>query len=155
MRTEIRKAQLSDVPWLISELKDFSKLYGTKRPLYDGNDEYCRGAIEQLVTNHVILIAELRGEDHKDCIGFIGGYVSLHPFNPAIKTLCETFWWISEEYRGGRAAIQLLDAFTLEGEKLGAHWITVSSLESNPLPDKLLNRRGYILRERAYVMEIN
>ena len=99
----VRRATESDVDWLLSQLKDFSCFYGTKRHLFPEDDTNARNLLLGLIQGHVVLIAEVNGKP----AGTIGGTLSGHPFNPAIRTLGEIFWWVSEEYRRTRAGLEL------------------------------------------------
>lgn len=104
-----------------------------------------------MIDRHVVFIA-----DSKDAkpIGFVGGYSIPHPFNPDIKLLSEMFWWVSEEHRGSRAGLMLLNAFTSYGKE-HADWVTMAIEHNSPINERALTKRGYKLQERSYLLEVS
>ena len=54
-----------------------------------------RVSLRPWADKHVVLIAH-RGVERQ---GFIAGFFAPHPFNPLIKVLSETFWWVGEAFR--------------------------------------------------------
>jgi hypothetical protein len=144
--TSIRKATIEDLEWLLQELKTFSAFIDCKTQVF--NEDYGRAMFPLMLDKHVVFIAESEGER----LGFIAGLLTPHPFNPNIKILQELFWWVSEQHRRSRAGLMLLNTFIEEGKRL-ANW-TIMSLESNsPVREETLLRRGFRLKERAYILE--
>lgn len=146
----IRSATPDDLDWLLSQLKEFSKFFGTKRPLY-GDENFVRSGMTEMMTKHLVLVAE---KDMLGPVGFIAGIVTPHVYNPKIRLLVETFWWVTEEYRGGRAGLLLLDSF-LDWGKKNADWITMSIESHGQISDRILLKRGFHLQERSYLLETN
>lgn len=147
--TITRKAERSDIPWILQELEGFSKFFGTKRPLMHDNQEYKENFLNNLVDNHACFIAEDNGVPQ----GFIAGFITPHFLNPDIRLLSELFWWVPEKFRLSRAGLKLLDRFLAYG-KQNADWITFALETNSPVQDKSLIKRGFRLQERGFLMEL-
>lgn len=148
METLVRRAVDSDLDWILSQLKIFAPLYGTKRSLY-GDESYAREGLRRTMESHLLLVA-VRGET---LMGFIAGIVSPHLYNPAIRILCELFWWVSEDFRLTPAAALLFSEFVRWGKE-NCDWITFGVTETTPIKETSLLRRGFQLQERSYLMEV-
>lgn len=145
----IRAAGLGDIDWLVSELKKFAKFLGTKRSLF-GDEEYARnGLLMFLREPNVMFIADKDGTP----VGFAGGVVTPHMFNPQIRILAEAFWWVQEEHRGSKAGLKLLNTFT-EWGKRNADWVSFTLERKSPVNEKCLLKRGYVPHERTYLLEV-
>lgn len=147
MRIAVRQALHSDTDWLVTQLKAFSRFADTKLQLF-GDESHARLTIGGLIESQIVFVAE-KGST---LLGFIAGYVVDHPFNPKIKTLSETFWWVAEEHRGSRAALLLFKAFTDWGKK-NVDWICMALEAKSPVNDSALIKRGFRLQERSFLME--
>lgn len=147
MSTQVRHATVDDIGWLIEQLKLFAGTLGTKRSLIPDADTATR-VVTTMVAMHLVLVAELDGVRQ----GFIAGYVIPHPFNPAIRLLAETFWWVDEAHRGTRAGLMLLNAFVAWGGE-HADWITVALEAKSPVANECLTKRGFVLQERSFLLE--
>lgn len=146
---QVRAAHLGDLDWLMRELKAFSHFYGSKKPLY-GGDAYATQAITGMIENHVLLVAE---REDGERMGFIGGVVQPHPMNPEISTLTELFWWVPETHRGCRAGLMLLNAFIDWGQK-HCDWVLMTLEHNSPISERCLTTRGFIPKERSYLLEV-
>ncbi len=144
-RIHVRTANITDIDWLLSELKEFSKFYDSRIELF-GDPEHARRGLIDLMANHLLLIAD---KAHTR-MGFIAGLIVPHLFNPKIKVLAETFWWVPEAHRGSRAGLMLLDSFVAYGNK-HANWITFSLESKSPVD---LTKRGFKFQEKSYLMEV-
>jgi RimJ/RimL family protein N-acetyltransferase len=149
MTWTVRRGAPEDLPWLIDQLKEFSQFYGTKKPLLKDED-YARSSMLTLIENHFVRIAEKDGV----LVGFIVGLFAPHPFNPEIKTLTEQFWWVSEEYRGTRAGLLLLEAYMAWGQE-NADWVVFTLESKSPVREQTLINRGFQLYERSYLLEVS
>jgi len=150
MNIHVRPASTADIPWLLSQLKKFSEFFGSKIPLFEDEAHSTQG-LHSMICDHVVFIAE---QDGVGSVGFISGWRTQHPFNPKIRWLAETFWWVDEPWRGTRAGLMLLNKFT-EWGKQNADWITFGLEENSPINDKTLIKRGFRLHERSYLMEVS
>jgi len=147
----VRGAEQQDLDWLIGQLKEFSRFFGSHHVLFPHDDEaYARNGLSGMMEKHLVLVAE---REDKTPIGFVAGIVTPHLFNPKLRVLCETFWWVIPEARMSLAASKLLDAFTKWGQE-HADWIIFSLEERTPVRDRGLLRRGFRLQERSYLMEV-
>lgn len=148
-RVNVRTAEASDVDWLAVEANKFSKFYATKRELFP-SVEKAKELLKAMMDAHLFLISEIKGER----TGFVAGYYLNHPFNPSIRLLAETFWWVKEEFRAGRSGLTLLNAFVGFGKR-HADWITFSLEHKSPVNERTLLKRGFTLNEKSYLLEVD
>lgn len=151
MGITVRPARESDLEWLLGQLKAFSRFFGTKTQLFEEEDtDYARATIGAMVRDHFVLIAE---RADLTPLGFIAAWKTPHPFKPKLRVLSETFWWVSEEHRGSRAALVLLNAFVEYGRE-NCDWVCIALEAHSPVNEKCLHKRGFRLQERSYLLEV-
>lgn len=148
VHTITRPAKSEDIEWILGELKVFSKFIRTKYELY-GDEAYSKKGIQMLIDEHIFLIAEVDGNR----AGFVSGYFTPHLFNPAIKILCELFWYVNPNYRGAGVGSLLMNEYVAFGKK-HAQWITFSKNRFTKLNEKSLLKRGFNHHESTYLQEI-
>jgi RimJ/RimL family protein N-acetyltransferase len=144
----MRRAEATDVAWLMIQLREFSKFIETKYELY-GSDEYTEDGIKILIEKHFLTIATLEEKP----VGFIAGYFNPHLFNPAILVLCELFWWVVPEHRNSRVGAMLMNEFIDFGKK-NAQWISCSLNRFTEVNQKSLLKRGFHEHERTFLLEV-
>lgn len=100
-------------------------------------------------------IAILAMKDDKP-VGMVLGQVAEMLFSH--ETLAhELAWWVEPSHRGGKIAIKLLDAFEYwakEVAKCKRVQMSMVETENADRVGKLYTRRGYTLREKAYLKEL-
>lgn len=148
MQIKIRRARDADIVWLLDQLKAFSVFHGTKLPVF-GDVGHAHSFMLFLIAEHLVLIAE---DTDVGPVGFIAGSVTTHLYNPAIKVLTESFWWVEEASRGSRAGLMLLNAFTDWGKE-NCNWTIMTLEHHSPVNEKSLLKRGYKPIERSYLLE--
>lgn len=146
----VRLGNVGDIDWLVSQVKLFSEFFGTKRPLFS-NEEYAREGLLKTMQEHILFVAT-----HNDGtpVGFVAGYIIPHMFNPEISVLAETFWWVQPEYRGTRAGLMLLNELVAYGKE-HTDWILMALEDGSPVNEKCLTKRGFVLKERNYLLEVS
>lgn len=149
MRITIRRAHHNDLDFLLAQLREFSQFFGTEKALF-GDESYARQTLLGMIADHPFFVAEGEGAGP---VGFVAGLITPHLFNPNIRVLAETFWWVSEEHRGSRAGLMLLEEFVKFGKE-NVDWITFALEEKSPVNEKALTKRGFKLQERSYLKEI-
>ena len=142
---QVEKMQQRDIPWVIEELENFARWNAGKYNLFPHPGQASLG-IQNFIENHLALVV-------REARGLIMGWVMPHPFNPQINLLAEAFWWVSPPHRRSRAGLLLLDAFVEFGVK-NAHMITFALEAESPVNERILTKRGFRLKERAYVLEV-
>lgn len=143
----IRTFKMTDLPWLVKQLKDFADFYGTKKSLFLSATN-TESLLKNLGINHVMFVAEKDGELQ----GFIAGYFNPHPYNPEIKVLNEAFFWVEPNKRGSRAAIKLLDRFVGFGKRF-ADFVSLTLEDESQMSEKHFIKRGFKLKERNFLLE--
>ncbi len=145
---EISKAAAEDLEWLALQLKEFAVSYGTKKPLF-GPEQYAKEFLENLIANHVLLIARRNGER----VGLIAGIKAPHMFNPSLTLLSEIFWWVSASARGSRVGLNLLDAFIDAGKGI-ADWISICVHDVDAELPNAFRVRGMVPMEQSFLLEV-
>jgi len=145
---EIRDAVATDLDWIMAQMEAFADFYGSELKL-DSNKEYGRGYVTSLIDSQYVKIAS----DGPERLGIIAGFKSPHHFNPDITIFSELLWWVPAEHRNTKAGAALLNDF-MEYGKANADWISFSLEDNTPIDDSFLLRRGFRLKEKAYLMEV-
>jgi N-acetylglutamate synthase-like GNAT family acetyltransferase len=146
----IRTATVDDIPWIIEELKDFSKFIECGASKFP-SEEYAVTTLKGIIENHVFLIAcenNLR-------VGFIGGITHKNLMNPDATILAEMMWWVTPGKRHTGVGQALLQSFINVGRVLtGVSYVTVSLENNSPIRDNILTGLGLRPAERTFVMEV-
>lgn len=137
------------MPWLLDQLQTFAECFTSAYPLFPSDMDEARAVLDNLITNHVFLVAEQDGE----LMGFIAGVLWPHSYNKDILVLNESFWWVSAEHRGTRAGALLLTEF-MEWGKREANWVVMTLEDNSPVREESLLKRGFRLKERNYLYEV-
>ncbi len=156
----IRDARHSDVAWILDELRAFDRFFGMKKSLVPADDVDTIETIAQLVATQPFFVAEsAESGDHHGAeaavrAGFIGGALAPHFYNPAVMVLTELFWWVTPGFRRSTTGARLLEHFTAYGRQ-HADLIVMTVLQNTPLAEGALEKRGFHLHERSYLMEVS
>ena len=145
-RMVVRPGATEDVEWIVEELRQFAAWVERKHLLFA--EAYTREWMPRLIADHFVRVAEVGGER----AGVIAALVGAHPINPSLRTLTELFWWVSLDHRASRAGLLLLEAF-VEWGRMHADWVLLSLEADSPVKEKTLVRRGFMLKERGYLLE--
>jgi GNAT superfamily N-acetyltransferase len=146
----VRRAEQSDVPWVLGQLRQFAAAYGTRRSLF-GSETHAEALVGTLIEDQFVAIAERDGQP----VGLIAGVLQPHPFNPDILVASELWWWVTPPARGTRAGHELLDAFEGWALEHEADLINFTLEADSPVRDRTLERRGYRLFERQFLREVS
>lgn len=149
---EIRPANEGDMDWLVGELREFDRLYKTRKRLF-GNEAYVREKMLEVIRGDVCLIAENNEETPPQRIGLIAGILRPHFYNPDIRVLSELFWAVAPKFRRTLAASLLMDAFVSIG-RANADWITFNVARFCPVRKESFVRRGFEVSDQVYLMEV-
>jgi hypothetical protein len=144
----VRQATQADVPWIVGQLREFDKFFGSMRPLFS-TEEIVTARFAEFLERHVVFVCERAGE----LLGFIAGFLTPHFMNPSIKSLTQVFWWVPEIHRRTRAGLMLLKAFVTYG-RTHADWITMNIQLHTLIKPRTLERYGFRAQELTYLMEV-
>lgn len=147
----VRLATRDDVPWLLGQLESFAAFFGTKRSLFPAD----RFVAQTIVVAFVDQLKFFVAVDHatQRPLGFIAGALGPHPMNPSVRVLNEVFWWVAPDKRGSSAGGRLFDRF-VEFGRANADWIVMTLESKSPVDPASLERRGFSLHERSYLLEV-
>lgn len=151
MSFSIRKATLSDLPEVLEHLEEFDKFYNSKTSLYK-NKENATRFTSDFIENHLFLVAE--EDENKKVIGFITGLICPHIYNPEIMTLVEAFWWIDPSKRNLGVGTELFNSFKKFGED-NVDWVICNIEDDSPIKDEFFLKRGFKLKEKSFLLEVN
>lgn len=143
----LREAMLSDIDWILPELKAFAEFYATEHNLFSDDDGFNRHTLGLLIDNHYFMVTTSDSAP----TGFIAGLISQHLFNPKIKTLTELFFWVLPTYRGGRSGAILLADFIKFGENYT--WTIMTLEDKSPVKDSTILKKGFVYKERSFIRE--
>lgn len=147
----IRKAVESDLDEILIHLKDFSDFYDNKYKLYGKDEEYNKKLILSFITDHIFFVAVT--SDTNSVVGFISGLINNHIYNPSIKVLTESFWWVVPNHRTSKAALLLLNKFVEVGKEI-ADWVVMTVEDRSPVNERTLFKRNFKLIEKSYLLEV-
>jgi RimJ/RimL family protein N-acetyltransferase len=148
-RVEIRWAKEEDIPWVETELLEFSEAIGTKYPLFPLDADFRRDTLVKLMNDHLFLIAEKAGTP----VGLISGVMIPHLLNPAVTVLHELFWWVNPKYRGTRAGLMLLEDF-VEWGKQHCQWVYFSVHRTTEVSKRAMIRQGFREEQTVFLLEV-
>lgn len=142
------------MPWILEQLRAFDRFFGARRSLFPDED-YATTQLRQLIASGPFFVADeqLPKGEPIACIGFIAGFVAPHFMNPSLHVLNELFWWVDASFRGSSAGARLLDAFLAYGRE-HADWIVFTLEAKSPVNPATLERKGFHLHERSYLLEV-
>lgn len=147
---QTRPANLDDLPWLLDQLWAFDVFCNTKHSLIPMQEGSATLIVANLIETAYFQIVETTvGKS----VGFICGVLTPHMLNPDIVVLTELFWWVMPEYRGSHAGSRLFIEFEQYGKK-HADWVIMTLEENSPVRPESLEKRGFRLKERNYLLEV-
>lgn len=147
----VRPATPEDVVWMLAQAADFDAFVDTRHQVF-GND--AGRILNDLIDQQPVFVSELQHPTAGAVqTGMLIAVVHPHLFNPELVVLTELLWWVAPEYRATRAAALLLHAFEETAKRIGADWVVMSLEAKSPLNPDALEKRGYRLQERSYLME--
>ena len=144
-----RQATIEDWPFVQKYGRQFFDLSGWKKVL--GDDADCTQGLDQLIgaPNVFFMVAE----DGDKIVGGIGVVVAPSQTVQTKLLAQELFWYVDEDYRHTRVAIQLYLSAERWAKDVGAVAITMALLEGS-MPDtvaEMYTRMGYEQVERIFV----
>ena len=141
----VRRADISDIPWLIGQLRAFAASHPIG-PRIMGTDAHCEVLLAHLIDTQYVALADADGTP----VGLIAGALAPHPFNPNLVIATELWWWVNPPDRGTRAGLMLLDAYD-EWASANADIKGMTLEAGSPVNPRALEKRGYALAEHQYV----
>jgi hypothetical protein len=153
MSIRVQHATLQDFPWILEQLEDLDEWYFGSRDVkkrFFVDKEHISWSLSSMLEDGIILLA-WRGEQR---IGYIAGWVTSHPYNPDIKLATHASWFVDEEHRNTKAAIQLMMVFKSTAQALGCDWVVMSLAPETPIREESMKRWGFVPKDRSYLLEI-
>ncbi len=149
---QLRPGVPEDCEWMLGQLREFDMFIGAKRSLFP-DVATATTQMLSLIAEHVVILAYSDVVEPPEPVGFIIGLVGPHYFNPQLTVLTELMWWVDPEWRRSRAGLMLLNTFIAVGKE-HADWIIVTLEEKSPVNPTTLEKRGFNLWERSYILEV-
>lgn len=149
----IRTPTHDDLPWLAAQCRLFDTFFNAKHSLIPKEPGALEAQLRGFIDNPTSFPWWIADRPSVGPVGFIGGALHDHLFNPAVRVLSELFWWVTPSERGGRAGFMLLSTFTLFGQANAD--MVVMTLESNsPVKFGTLEHFGYRVKETNFILEV-
>lgn len=145
---KVRNAELSDLSLLLEKAPKFFDFLRTKYNLF--NWQQMARMFLSHIESGILLLAEKDGQ----LVGGFGATIGGHPYNPDILSAFETFWWIEEEHRNSKAGLLLFNEYIKLAKEKACKMIHISKLEHSPFKETFLEKKGFSLVEKAYLMEV-
>lgn len=145
----IRDAVIEDIPFIVKEGIKFLQYHPSKIERDIDVDHLCTLA-EQLITSHVLLIAE---QDNIP-IGMIGGLITPNIYNLNYIGLQEMFWWVVEDKRTSTTAFKLYKAFEERAKELEVDFISMVTTVYTPTLEKYYKKQGLRPVESSFIKEL-
>jgi len=144
----IRKAELKDVPQVVSLVKDFFKESLSDYGLLL-EDKTIIETLEHYAKNLIAFVAEENGK----IVGVVGGLIAHSIFDKSQLIGQETIWYVDKDYRNGTIGLKLIKTFEDECKNRGASLIAMVNMGNlnNEILGKLYRHRGYKLMEKQYI----
>ena len=146
---DYRQATIEDWPFVQKYARQFFDLSGWKRVL--GQDADCTHGLDRLIgTPNVFFMVAADGDR---VVGGIGVVVAPSQTVQDKLLAQELFWYVDEDYRQTRVAVQLYRSAERWAKEVGAVAITMALLERS-MPEtvaSMYERMGYEQVERIFV----
>lgn len=151
-----RLAQLNDVSDTIDVLREFFD----NSPFQDFHfdEKKVRALCEYAIVDPKRMILIVSVDDNDKIVGLLAGRIDEAPFSDD-KVAIETAWYIKPEFRHGRRAIELFDAFEAWARAVGAVYLYYGTLVEMPKVDndaldRFYRHQGCRPVERGYVKRL-
>lgn len=144
----VRPAVYDDIPWMLEQVAAFNEFVGTRHTMFPDAAK-AEEKLKRFIDEQPVFIAD----DNGPLAGMLVALIHHNLWNEDIVVLTEMLWWVPPHYRGSRAAALLLLAFEDCAVSVGADWAVMSLEAKSPMNPDALEKRGYRLQERSYLME--
>lgn len=93
-------------------------------------------------------------DDGTEAVGGLGAFCAPHFLFLRPMMATELFWWVEPDYRGGTAALRLLDYYEQWAAAKGCGVVTFSMFAGDEKLRRLLDRRGFRHCECAFAKDV-
>ncbi len=147
----IRKATQADIE---SIMKLIFAFYQESLCSYDFafESETVKQTIKQIVSSNIAFVSE----ESEKISGVIAGVIHSSIFDYSQTVAYELVWFVSKQFRRGRAGMMLLKTFEKHCKLMGASKIVMKHMENLNASDmsQLYERKKYKLMELEYIKDI-
>lgn len=147
---QVREATESDLFDVLVLAREFSR---EAPDMHTWNKDKVEAQLKNALVNpdYVLLVVE---EDNGDLSGGLLGLVTEMYLNTT-KLAVEMAWFMSKEYRGGKQALKLLDAFEQWAKSVEADYLVMADIKGIQDLSKLYERKGFKETEASYARRIS
>ena len=146
--SKIRKATEDDVFDILILSREFSKeAPKTHKWNKEKTEQFIFSALQN--TNMTIFVLDVGGEIEGLLVGLLSELYMSHTVQAT-----ELAWFVSKEYRGKSASLELIKHFEKWAKENGANQIGMGDIEGISSLEKLYNRLGYERAETVYLKEL-
>lgn len=148
----LKIATIDDLDQVVPMCEAFVKESPYHKNRYDL--EKIKKTAEHLLTQPKETAIVILAQHETDTVGFLVGIITEELFSNS-RIAAELVYWVAPDWRKGFSyGRDLLDAYEFWARKIGATYITLGSLSTNPRIDTLYKRRGYNKTEHSFVKEL-
>jgi len=146
---KVRPATHDDLFDVMVLARQFSK---AAPEMHKWNKEKVEAQLEASIDSpdHTLLVVE---EDDGEISGGLLGLVTEMYINHT-RVAAEMAWFMSKEYRGGKQALKLVDAFEEWGASVGAEYVIMADIKAVADLSSLYKRKGFEEVEASYARRI-
>ena len=137
------KREFDEIQWLVTESHRMACEDWKVPEFMPADPNRCGQLWDWCVAEHFVLIAEKRGER----AGFIAGFLVPHPYNPELRTLHSTLWYVAPHARRTRCGYLLAKAFTDWGVE-NVDYLSLTLHRKSG--DRMMEHLGYDDVERTF-----
>lgn len=146
MKYSVRVADYNDLPWILDDAGVKMIQEEVKQP-----ELYNRATMTNIVIAAIEKETVFIGTADEQPVGVIGGIIVPHYLNAEKTTLAEIMWYVYPEYRETRVGLLMLKKYSERAKDFD--YATFSLLAGSPISDRTLERYGFHLKERSFLME--
>lgn len=146
MKYSVRVADYNDLPWILDDAGVKMIQEEVKQP-----ELYNRATMTNIVIAAIEQETVFIGTADEQPVGVIGGIIVPHYLNADKTTLAEIMWYVYPEYRETRVGLLMLKKYSERAKDFD--YATFSLLAGSPISDRTLERYGFHLKERSFLME--
>lgn len=147
MSLRVRPAVLDDIPRMCEMAEAFIGSIDDPAVEFDGPGFATRMATYLQIPDFFVRVID---DGELGAVGGIGAFAGPHYLFVRPRMASEMFWWVEPDYRGGTAALRLIEAYEAWARDQGCEVVCFSAFVDDPRVARLLDRRGYRHMESAY-----
>jgi GNAT superfamily N-acetyltransferase len=146
-----RRATLDDIPRMVEMGEAFTA--AVQSPVPFDPDGFAERMTMFIGLEDAFI--QLLDDRQLGAVGGIGAFCAPHFLFMKPMMASELFWWIEPEYRGGTAALRLIEDYERWARQKGCGIVAFSMFEGDDKVQRVLERRGFKHMESAFAKALD